>query len=288
MAEHSRRRHVVVAIGAAVALCLLVAVIVAAVAAGHRTPSSRAVSATTSTMEPSTPTTTPTTIASATTTTTTVTPMNRTIVAPMVGEETYPASTLVATLHTSVPKYAEPGGKAIGIVPGSWYGAPSALPVIGQSGKFLHVRLAQRPDGSTAWIAASEATLSSTPYRIEINLSTMHVLLFKGSAIILDAPAGVGTTLDPTPTGNYFVAFYAAPPSPGYGPFVLVTSGHSNAISDWEQSGDAIIAIHGPLGEDAAIGTTGARISHGCIRLHDSDLVKLRQVPPGSPIDIVA
>jgi lipoprotein-anchoring transpeptidase ErfK/SrfK len=66
-----------------------------------------------------------------------------------------------------------------------------------------------------------------------------------------------------------------------------VTSAHSNTISDWEESGDALIAIHGPLGDDAEIGTSGARISHGCIRLHDSDLAQLRVVPDGSPIDIM-
>jgi lipoprotein-anchoring transpeptidase ErfK/SrfK len=67
----------------------------------------------------------------------------------------------------------------------------------------------------------------------------------------------------------------------------MVTSAHSPDIADWEGSGDALIGIHGPLGEDAAIGTTGAKISHGCIRLHESAQVKLRAVPPGTPIDIV-
>jgi lipoprotein-anchoring transpeptidase ErfK/SrfK len=68
----------------------------------------------------------------------------------------------------------------------------------------------------------------------------------------------------------------------------MVTSGHSNAISDYEESGDAIVAIHGPLGADAAIGTTGARISHGCVRLHDVDLDQLRAVPVGSPVQIIS
>jgi lipoprotein-anchoring transpeptidase ErfK/SrfK len=67
----------------------------------------------------------------------------------------------------------------------------------------------------------------------------------------------------------------------------MVTSGHSDAISDYEESGDAIVAIHGPLGEDAAIGTTGARVSHGCVRLHDVDLAQLRTVPVGSPVQII-
>ena len=58
-------------------------------------------------------------------------------------------------------------------------------------------------------------------------------------------------------------------------------------MADWQESGDAITAIHGPLGSDAAIGTTGAAVSHGCIRLHEADLALLRRVPAGTPIDIV-
>ena len=69
-----------------------------------------------------------------------------------------------------------------------------------------------------------------------------------------------------------------------------MTSNHSNTITDWEDSGDAIIAIHGPItsADDALIGTTGAAISHGCIRLHDDDLALLGGIPAGTPINIVA
>ena len=80
----------------------------------------------------------------------------------------------------------------------------------------------------------------------------------------------MGAEDDPTPTGDFFVAFDEPPPepNPGYGPFIIVTSDHSQAISDWEGSGDAVIGIHGPLGEDGLIGTAGAKISDGCVRLH--------------------
>jgi lipoprotein-anchoring transpeptidase ErfK/SrfK len=105
--------------------------------------------------------------------------------------------------------------------------------------------------------------------------------------MVASFPVGIGIPAAPTPTGRYFVALFAQPPSPGYGQFVMVTSAHSNTISDWEESGDAIVAIHGSLGSDAAIGTTGARVSHGCIRLHDVDLAQLRNVPAGTPVDIV-
>lgn len=40
------------------------------------------------------------------------------------------------------------------------------------------------------------------------------------------------------------------------------------------------------LDSGAAIGTTGARVSHGCIRMHEYDLLHLRDVPAGSPIYI--
>lgn len=201
-----------------------------------------------------------------------------------------PASTVVATVRATAPRYSSPGRPATGTVPASWHGRPSVLPVIATKPGWVRVRLAQRPDGSVAWLPAGDVTLSSTPYRIIVNLRTTRLSLYDAGRLVFTAPAGVGTPDDPTPTGEYFVAFDEQPPqpNPGYGPFILVTSAHSGAISDWEGSGDAVIGIHGPLGEDAEIGTTGGRISHGCIRLHDQALERLGVVPPGTPIDIVS
>jgi hypothetical protein len=129
-----------------------------------------------------------------------------------------------------------------------------------------------------------------TPYQMVVNLSTMHLTVFEYGKEIMDFPAGVGTPDDPTVTGDFFITMQVPPPSPGYGPFVLVTSAHSDAIADWEGSGDAIIAIHGPITsyDDQLIGTTGAQISHGCIRLHDADLAQLQGIPAGTPLDIIS
>jgi lipoprotein-anchoring transpeptidase ErfK/SrfK len=166
-------------------------------------------------------------------------------------------------------------------------GAASVLPVITQQPGWVEVRLAQRPNGSVAWVPADDVSLATDSYHIVVNLATMHLQLYNDGSEIDSFPAGIGVPRAPTPTGHFFVTFFAEPASPGYGPFVIVTSAHSNTISDWEESGDAITAIHGALGSDAAIGTTGAEVSHGCVRLHDADLVKLRDVPAGTPIDIV-
>jgi lipoprotein-anchoring transpeptidase ErfK/SrfK len=200
------------------------------------------------------------------------------------------AVTTVATVLRNAPRYASPGHLATGTVPAAWYGRPSILPVIATRPGWVQVRLAQRPNGSTAWLPDGDVTLASTPYVIVVDTATTHLALYHHGKLVFSAPAGVGTPDDPTPPGEYFVAFDEQPPqpNPGYGPFIMVTSAHSVAISDWEGSGDAVIGIHGPLGEDSVIGTTGARISHGCIRLHDQALEQLTAVPPGTPIDVVS
>jgi lipoprotein-anchoring transpeptidase ErfK/SrfK len=157
----------------------------------------------------------------------------------------------------------------------------------GQPG-WIEVRLAQRPNESVAWLPATSIRLALDTYHIIIHLGTTQLQLFNHGQLMADFPVGIGVPSAPTPTGHFFVALFARPPSPGYGQFVMVTSAHSNTLSDWEESGDAIVAIHGSLGSDAAIGTTGAAVSHGCIRLHDADLLHLRDVPAGTPIDIVS
>jgi lipoprotein-anchoring transpeptidase ErfK/SrfK len=205
-------------------------------------------------------------------------------------QDAVPRGTVLAAVLRTTPGYASPGRLAVGTVPASWFGRPSVLPVIAARPGWVQVRLAQRPNGSTAWLPASDVMLGSTPYRIVVNSTTTQLALYDQGRLVFSAPAGVGIPDDPTPTGEYFVAFDEQPPqpNPGYGSFIMVTSAHSPAITDWDGSGDAVIGIHGPLGEDSEIGTAGARISHGCIRLHDQALERLAQVPPGTPVDVVS
>jgi lipoprotein-anchoring transpeptidase ErfK/SrfK len=211
-------------------------------------------------------------------------------VAPPVDVGLVPASTEVAATNGAIPGYPAPGQPSNMTVPGNWYGYPSILPVVATQPGWLNVRLAQRPNGSTTWVQASDVTLSTTPYAIVIDLSTEHLTVYQGGALIYDFPAGIGTPDDPTPTGNYFMTMKVPPPNAAYGAFVLATSDHSDSITDWENSGDAIIGIHGPITsyDDSLIGTTGAAISHGCVRLHDADLALLAGIPPGTPINVVS
>jgi lipoprotein-anchoring transpeptidase ErfK/SrfK len=201
-----------------------------------------------------------------------------------------PAKTELATLRQDARAYAGPSELAAGTVPAYWFDRPSVLPVTATRPGWVQVRLAQRPNGATAWVPATDVSLGSTPYRILISLSKTRLYLYNKGRLVFSTPAGVGTADDPTPTGEFFVAFDEHPPQAkvGYGAFVMVTSAHSESIADFEGSGDAVIGIHGPLGEDRQIGTKGAQISHGCVRLHEQALSRLAEVPPGTPIDVVA
>jgi lipoprotein-anchoring transpeptidase ErfK/SrfK len=192
----------------------------------------------------------------------------------------------VAHLPGDVAAYDAPGGEPVGAVAGEWWGYPSILPVIDQSDGFLLVRLQPRPNGSTAWIAADGVAITTTPYRIEIDLATRRLRLLELGAVVMDVPALIGRPATPTPAGRFFVTMLQPGPSAGYGKLVLVLSAHSETIDNWQGSGDAVSAIHGPLGDEASI-DNGVPITNGCVRLHMDDLNALAAlVPPGAPVDI--
>jgi hypothetical protein len=198
-------------------------------------------------------------------------------------------SSLIATLKGPTPAYADPTTTTVlGTISGSWSGATLALPVIAQRGQRAEVRLLQRPNDGTAWIALASASLSYSPYHLYVDLSTSRLLLYNASKLVLKAPAGVGAGQTPTPVGSYFVVLFAKAPSPGYGPFVVVTSAIADTVTDWEQDGNPMVAITGPLDTEAAIARGGGAVSRACIRLLADDLSRLRNVPAGTPVDVVA
>jgi lipoprotein-anchoring transpeptidase ErfK/SrfK len=216
------------------------------------------------------------------TTTTTTAPTTTTVPAASVA-----TSTLLAAPEGTIPTYVAPGGPPVGSV-GTWYGYNLVLPVVARQPGWLDVRLPQRPNESTAWVRADDVALSSTPWYIVVNLTTLHMTVYRAGQAVMSFPVGVGVAATPTVTGHYFVAVHEPHGDPLYGPVILDTSAHSDAIQSWEGMGDAIIAIHGPIDAeaDAEIGTTGAHVSNGCIRLHDADLEQLTVIPPGTPVDI--
>ena len=111
----------------------------------------------------------------------------------------------------------------------------------------MQVRLPQRPNQSTAWVNASDVTLSSTPYRIVVRLTKQDLVVYRAGVRILAFPTGLGVPATPTPTGTYFVAVRETNLNPlSYGPVVLDTSAHSTAIQSWEGAGERSSPSTGP------------------------------------------
>jgi lipoprotein-anchoring transpeptidase ErfK/SrfK len=197
-----------------------------------------------------------------------------------------PKTQLIASLRHNTKGY--PGRSAIApnrLVPGSWYGHQTALPVLATAKDRLLVRLAQRPNGTTTWIKRDKAELLVTHWAIVVDLSRHFLYVFYNGVQQYAFPVGTGASSTPTPTGRFFVAFHSASNGPGYGPVNIATSAHSNVFRSFDGGDDAIIAIHGPIGSDAQIGNRGAAISNGCIRMHLGELAKVvRHVPDGAPV----
>lgn len=108
-------------------------------------------------------------------------------------------------------------------------------------------------------------------YKIVINTSTFQLLLYEDNNIIKIYPVAVGKSTTPTPKGTFRIINKA--PNPG-GPFG----------SYWMGLSIRGYGIHG-TNDDSSIGKA---ISHGCIRMHNSDINDLsRTVPLGTIVEIL-
>jgi hypothetical protein len=199
---------------------------------------------------------------------------------------TVPRSTDLATPHGEVAAYDKPNGRLVGTA-GTWYGYSMTMPVLQQGFGWVQVRMPERPNGSTAWLKASDVDMSSTPYHMVVKRGRTHTYVFKDGQPLFDYAIGMGKASTPTPLGSFFVAVVEHDVGGGYGPIVLDLNAHSEAIQSWEGAGDAIIAFHGPFGASAKIAAGGGYVSNGCMRMLPADQLKLAEIPVGTPVDIL-
>ncbi len=148
---------------------------------------------------------------------------------------------------------------------------------------WVHARLATLPDGRSGWVPRTAlGGWSFVKTKLVINLSRLRLTLYRAGREIFHAPVGIGKPGTPTPTGIFYVrdrlTSYA---SPEYGPLAFGTSARSEFLTDWPAGG--FIGIHGTDQPSLIPG----RISHGCIRLRNSAILKLgKLLPVGTPVII--
>jgi lipoprotein-anchoring transpeptidase ErfK/SrfK len=140
-----------------------------------------------------------------------------------------------------------------------------------------------RPNGRTGWIPAAAANVHPVDRWLVVYRGTRKFELYVDGVLRRTGPVAVGARGMETPVGLFFVQSRFVPSKyPILGAFAFETSGYSK-LSDWP--GGGVVGVHGTN----TPWLIGEAVSHGCVRLRNSDVLALRKlVRVGTPVKIVA
>jgi L,D-transpeptidase catalytic domain len=148
---------------------------------------------------------------------------------------------------------------------------------------WVHVRLPVLPNGRTGWVPRDAlGGYEFVDTRLVVDRARLTATLFRGERQIFQAPVGIGTPAAPTPPGEFYVRLKLAGFDDSfYGPVAFGTNARSTFLTDWP--GGGYIGIHGTNAPELLPG----RVSHGCVRMRNEDIVALsRLMPVGTPLTI--
>lgn len=144
---------------------------------------------------------------------------------------------------------------------------------------WVKLRIPMRPNGRVGWVP--RRTLDQfhvTHLEIVVDRAARKLTLYRKGSVIYRAPVGVGKPSTPTPAGHFWITEAFPSYDPVYGPYAFGTSDYST-LSDWP--GGGIIGLHGTDQPSLVPGDP----SHGCIRLHNRDVLWLSHVVKiGTPL----
>jgi lipoprotein-anchoring transpeptidase ErfK/SrfK len=100
-------------------------------------------------------------------------------------------------------------------------------------------------------------------YRIIVDLSDFHLYLLDGNRVERGFPVGIGKMVTKTPRGEFFIINKVPNPGGPYGAF-------------WMGLSQPHYGIHGTN----APSSIGRQTSHGCIRMHNRDVLELSRLVP--------
>ena len=149
--------------------------------------------------------------------------------------------------------------------------------------RWVRVRLAILPNSATGWVPRrSLGRFRIVRTRLFVSQSGLRATLYRRGKKIFSAPVGVGQSRWPTPRGDFYTReVLTGYNMPVYGPIAIGLSARSNVLTDWP--GGGFIGIHGTNQP----GILPGRVSHGCIRMRNSNIVRLRRLMPlGTPVQV--
>jgi lipoprotein-anchoring transpeptidase ErfK/SrfK len=147
---------------------------------------------------------------------------------------------------------------------------------------WYRVEIPGRPNGRSGWIPAAAAELSRVDRWLVVYRGSRKFELYVNGRLRRTGPVAIGARGMETPIGLFYVQTSFVPDQyPILGAYAFETSGYSK-LSDWP--GGGVVGVHGTN----APWLIGQAVSHGCVRLRNSDILELRRyVRPGTPVKIV-
>ena len=148
---------------------------------------------------------------------------------------------------------------------------------------WVKARLATLPNGRAGWLPrAALGGYGTVDTHLVVDRVRLTATLTKGGRVVFRARVAVGQSRWPTPRGEFYVRNRLTRfAGPTYGPLAFGTSARSAHLTDWP--GGGFIGIHGTDQPQLVPG----RVSHGCIRMRNRDILALaRQMPIGTPLTI--
>jgi lipoprotein-anchoring transpeptidase ErfK/SrfK len=145
------------------------------------------------------------------------------------------------------------------------------------------VRLPILPNNSTGWVPRSAlGNVYVVHTHLYVNRETHTAVLKRNGVTIFATRIGNGTAKDPTPPGQFYIRDKLTDfNDPFYGPVAFGTSARSAVLTDWP--GGGFVGVHGT----DTPGLIPGYISHGCIRLVNSQILKLAKLlTVGTPLTI--
>jgi lipoprotein-anchoring transpeptidase ErfK/SrfK len=130
-----------------------------------------------------------------------------------------------------------------------------------------------------AWAALGAA---QQEFQLVVHRRSLRAVLWRAGRVVFRAPVGVGESRWPTPSGEFYIREKLTSfGDPFYGPVAFGTSARSPVLTDWP--GGGFVGIHGTDQPELIPG----RVSHGCIRMRNADILRLaRLMPLGTPLTV--
>jgi lipoprotein-anchoring transpeptidase ErfK/SrfK len=186
----------------------------------------------------------------------------------------------------SAPSAAAPAVAALGLQTPE--GTQNTVAVLGRgqdrAGRpCVHVALPVLPNGTTGWVPRRAlGGYETVRTRLDVDLERLRATLYANGRPVLDAAIAVGMPGWETPRGRFYIRNKLTRyQSPAYGPVAFGTSARSPVATDWPAGG--FIGIHGTNLPALVPG----RVSHGCIRMRNADILAFaRRMPVGTPVRI--